>query len=149
MSAGEYCNRDVIIIERSESIRVAVDLMRQHHVGDVVVVEKENGSAKPVGILTDRDIIIEILAEDVDLGSVAVGDVMSHELNTVGEETKLMDAIKQMRAKSVRRLPVVDKDGALLGILTADDVVELLSEQLSDLAALITREVDKEKRSRP
>ncbi len=75
MSAGEYCNRDVIIIERSESIRVAVDLMRQHHVGDVVVVEKENGSAKPVGILTDRDIIIEILAEDVDLGSVAVGDV--------------------------------------------------------------------------
>jgi CBS domain-containing protein len=66
MSAGEYCNRDVIIIERSESIRIAVDLMRQHHVGDVVVVEKENGSAKPVGILTDRDIIIEILAEDFD-----------------------------------------------------------------------------------
>ena len=105
MSAGEYCDRDVIITERSESIRVAVDLMRQHHVGDVVVVEKENGSAKLVGILTDRDIIIEILAEDIDLGSVAAGDVMSHELNTVGEETRLMDAIKQMRAKSVRRLP--------------------------------------------
>ena len=58
MSAGEYCNRDVIIVERSESIRVAVDLMRNQHVGDVVVVDKENSSTKPIGILTDRDIVL-------------------------------------------------------------------------------------------
>jgi CBS domain-containing protein len=122
--------------------------MRKQHVGDVIVVDKENGSAKPIGILTDRDVIVEILAEDVDPDAVAVGDVMSHELHTVGEETKLMDAIKRMRAKSVRRMPVVDRNGALVGILTADDVVELLAEQLSDLAALITREIGKEKRSR-
>jgi CBS domain-containing protein len=149
MSAGEYCNRDVIIVERSESIRVAVDLMRNQHVGDVVVVDKENSSTKPIGILTDRDIVLEILAEDVDLDAVAVGDVMSYEVVTVGEETKLMDAIKQMRTKSVRRLPVVDKDGGLVGILSADDVVQLLSEQLSDLAALIAKEISKETKSRP
>lgn len=148
MSAGEYCNRDVVIVESSEPVKTAVDLMRTHHVGDVVVVNKEDGSTRPIGILTDRDIIVEILAEDVDIDTVSVGDVMSYELVAVPEETKLMDVIKTMRTSKARRMPVIDADGGLVGILTADDIVELLSEQLSDLAALITNEINKEKRSR-
>lgn len=144
MSAGEYCNRDVVVIDRTESVRKAVDLMRTHHVGDVIVVDKANGTSKPLGILTDRDIVLEILAEDVDLEAVNVGDVMSYELQTVGEETKLLDAIKIMRTKGIRRLPVVDSQENLVGILAVDDVLGLISEQLSDLVGLITRQQAKE-----
>lgn len=148
MTVGEYCNREVVIVEASESVRTAANLMRSQHVGDVVVVNKENSSTRPVGILTDRDIVMEVLAEDVDLDSVSVGDVMSYELETVGEEIKLMDAIKRMRAKGVRRLPVVDSEGGLVGILTADDVLDLFSEQLSDLVALVATEMRRERASR-
>jgi CBS domain-containing protein len=140
MSAGEYCNREVVVIDRTESVRQAIDLMRTHHVGDVIVVEKANGSTRPLGILTDRDIVLEILAEDVDLEAVNVGDVMSYELQTVDEDTKLLDAIKVMRTKGIRRLPVVDSQANLVGILAVDDILGLIAEQLSDLVGLISRE---------
>ena len=148
MSAGEYCNRGVVVVTRNESVREAVNLMRSHHVGDVVVVDKEGGEPIPQGILTDRDIVLEILAEDVDLDAVNVGDVMSHELVTVDEDTRLMDVIKIMRAKGVRRMPVVNKRGALVGILTVDDVIELVAEQLADIVTLISRESAKEMQRR-
>jgi len=144
MTAGEYCTRDVIIAEASESIRVAVDLMRKEHVGDIVVVSRDINTTKPVGILTDRDIVIDILANKVEIDSVSIGDVMSYELITVDENTKLLDAIKIMRTRGVRRLPVINNKGELLGILSADDVIELLSELLSDLSALITKERKRE-----
>ena len=144
MSAGEYCNREVVVIERTESVRKAVDLMRTHHVGDVIVVEKADGATRPLGILTDRDIVLEILAEDVDLEAVNVGDVMSYELQTVDEDIKLLDAIKVMRTKGIRRLPVVDSQENLVGILAVDDVLGLISEQLSDLVGLIARQQTKE-----
>lgn len=148
MSAGEYCNREVVVVTRNESVRGAVNLMRSHHVGDVVVVDKEGGEPIPQGILTDRDIVLEILAEDVDLGAVNVGDVMSCELATVDEDTSLIEVIKVMRGNGVRRMPVVNKRGALVGILTADDVIELVAEQLADIVSLITRESAKEMQRR-
>lgn len=140
MSAGEYCNREVVVVERTESVRKAIDLMRIHHVGDVIVVDQEEGAPRPLGILTDRDIVLEILAEDVDLEAVNVGDVMSYELQTVGEDIKLLDAIKVMRVKGIRRLPVVGAQGNLVGILAVDDILTLISEQLSDLVGLIANE---------
>lgn len=144
MSAGEYCNRDVIVIDKTESVREAIYLMRKHHVGDVVVVETKENSSTPLGILTDRDIVIEILAEDVDLDAINVGDVMSYQLVTVYEDAKLLDAIKQMRIKGVRRLPVVNEKGELQGILSADDILELVVEQLSDLVSLVANEITNE-----
>lgn len=144
MSAGEYCNRDVIVIDKTESVREAVKLMRKHHVGDVVVVEKQGNTSIPIGILTDRDIVIEIMAEDVNPDSVNVGDVMSYQLVTTLEETRLLDAIKLMRIKGVRRLPVVNAQGELQGILSADDILELIVEQLSDVVSLISKEISNE-----
>lgn len=141
MSAGEYANRDVIVVEEQESVRTAVNMMRQHHVGTVVVVAREAGRHPiPRGILTDRDVVLEILAEGVDLDEVTIGDVMSYELVTVPEKTGLMEVIEVMRDKGVRRVPVVDNRGALIGILSVDDVLELISEQLEDLVRLIARE---------
>ena len=140
MSAGEYCNREVVVIERSESVRRAIELMRTHHVGDVIVIERTSGGSRPLGILTDRDIVIELLAKDVDLATVSVGDVMSDDLQTVHEGTKLLDATKVMRKKGIRRLPVVDTQGSLVGILAVDDILGLILEQLSDLVGLIVKE---------
>jgi len=148
MSAGEYCNRDVVVVEKTESVREAINLMRNNHVGDVVVVEMRENSSIPLGILTDRDIVVEILAEDVDLNAVNVGDVMSYQLVTVDEETKLMDAIKLMRMKGVRRLPVVNEQGGLEGILSVDDLLELIVEQLTDIASLVSNEITNEVKSR-
>ena len=146
MTAGEYCNRDVVVVEKGESVRSAINLMRQHHVGDVIVVDTQ--TKKPIGVLTDRDIVIEILAEDVDLDAVSIGDVMSFDLVSTTEDTKLLDAIKLMRIKGVRRLPVINQSGGLEGILSVDDILELVGEQLSDLVALISKEISNETHKR-
>jgi CBS domain-containing protein len=148
MSAGEYCNREVVVVLKSEPVSEAISLMRSHHVGDVVVVETTATGTKPVGILTDRDIVLEILAEGVDLGAVSIGDVMSYELVTVTEDTKLIDTIKLMRDKGVRRIPVVNQQGELQGLLTVDDILELLAEQLTDIVDLINKELNREGRLR-
>jgi len=148
MSAGEYCNREVVVVLKSEPVSEAISLMRSHHVGDVVVVETTATGTKPVGILTDRDIVLEILAEGVDLGAVNIGDVMSYELVTVTEDTKLIDTIKLMRDKGVRRIPVVNQQGELQGLLTVDDILELLAEQLTDIVDLINKELNRESRLR-
>jgi predicted transcriptional regulator len=90
-----------------------------------------------LGILTDRDIVVEILAEDVDLDAVNVGDVMSDQLVTVNQETKLLYAVKLMRIEGIRRLIVINEPGELLGILSVDDLLELVAEQLTDIVSLI------------
>ncbi len=144
MTVGEICNREVIIIDQDGAIQEAVQLMREHHVGDVVVVQERGGERYPVGILTDRDIVVEILAEGVDMDAVAIKDVMSYRLLEVRERDDITDALKLMRSKGVRRLPVVDERGVLVGILSVDDVIDVLAEQLMDLATLIRREQLKE-----
>lgn len=148
MYAGEYCNRDVVIVGASDSLRSAIQLMRNQHVGDVLVVEKVAGSNTPVGILTDRDIVIEVLAQDVDIGSVTVGDVMSDQLVTVTDDTSVPATLDVMRTHGIRRIPVVDRSGSLQGIISIDDILEVLAEQVQKLAILIKTEQRREKRVR-
>ena len=140
MSAGEYCNREVVIITESESVRDAVALMRQYHVGTVVIVEARDTLPRPLGILTDRDIVLEILAKDVDLDSVRVGDVIDTELVTIQESADLLSTVDLMRARGVRRLPVVNDEGGLIGILSLDDVIGQLAEEMGNIVQLISRE---------
>ncbi|OGI41616.1 MAG: histidine kinase [Candidatus Muproteobacteria bacterium RBG_16_62_13] len=148
MKVGDACNREVVVVERNASVRDAARLMRDFHVGDLIVVESGEGRRRPVGILTDRDIVVGVLARDVDTESVAVQDVMGGELVTATEDESLLDAVKRMRAAGVRRTPVVDQDGTLIGILTVDDLLDLLSETLSDLTRLVSREISREQRRR-
>ncbi len=148
MSVGEVCNREVVIIGSRESIVGAARLMREYHVGDVVVVEERKGVRFPVGILSDRDIVIEVLAQDVEPNEVDVDDVMSRDLLTAGEGDQLLDTIKQMKTHGVRRVPVVGESGALVGILALDDVIELIAEELNDLVGLVTSELRHERERR-
>jgi len=148
MNAGEVCNREVVIVNRESSIQEAAKLMRKYHVGDVIVMEEKQGIRVPVGILTDRDIVIAIVARDLKAGEVQVGDAMSFDLLTAREEDEILETVKLMRGKGVRRIPVVNSTGGLEGIIAVDDLIDLLAEQVADLVALITTEQRHERRNR-
>jgi len=149
MSAGEICNREVIVIQRDATIVEAAKLMRQFHVGALIVVEKRDGRQIPAGIVTDRDLVVEVVATELDAAVITVGDIMATEVFTIKESTASHEAIEFMRRKTIRRLPVVDESGDLTGILTLDDALQLLSEELLDLAKLVRYEQKKETRHRP
>ncbi|MGA9665868.1 MAG: CBS domain-containing protein [Gallionella sp.] len=144
MPVSEICNREVVVVQRSNTLLEAAQLMRQHHVGDVVVVEDRGGVRVPVGIVTDRDLVVEIMAPAIDQKVFTVGDIMAPELVSVSEDAGMSESIEYMRAKGVRRVPVVDKRGGLVGILTLDDLLELLAEELLSLAKLVRLEQKKE-----
>jgi len=148
MPVSEICNREVVIVQRNDTALEAAKLMRQHHVGDVLVVEDRNGIRVPVGIVTDRDLVVEIMAPELDDTVITVGDIMAQELVTVKGSTGIFEAIQYMRQKAVRRLPIVNEDGGLIGILTLDDLLELLSEELLEISKLVRNEQQKETRSR-
>lgn len=149
MLVADICSREVAVVTRDKSILDAVKVMRDRHVGSVVVVDNSNGERAPVGILTDRDIVIEALAEGVDLSSITVGDAMSYELMSVGERDEVMDALRVMRTKGVRRVPVVNAFGGLVGILAFDDIVKVIAAQLAGLASVIVLEQGRERIYRP
>jgi CBS domain-containing protein len=149
MTIGEICNREVIVIQRDETIQEAAKLMRQFHVGAIIVIDKPNGGTVPVGVITDRDLVVEVMATELDETVITVGDILTPELFVVTENTAIDEAIELMRKKTVRRLPVVDDSGELIGILTLDDALQLLAEQLLDLAKLVRYEQKKEERHRP
>ena len=148
MPISEICNREVVVVQPNDTILEAAKLMRQHHVGDVVVVEDRGGVRVPVGIVTDRDLVVEIIAPELDPATITVGDIMVPDLVTVKENTGMFEAIEYMRAKGVRRLPVVNDSGGLVGILTLDDLLELLAKELLALAKLVKYEQKKETISR-
>lgn len=143
-SIGEYCNREVVFATRNMSILEAAQLMRQHHVGDLVVVDETNGKRFPVGIITDRDMVIEIIAKSVNLNNFCVGDIMSSQLVIVQSNETIPNTIRIMCSKGIRRVPVVNLKGELEGIVTADDIITILAEEMSVLAGIPQHEKKKE-----
>jgi CBS domain-containing protein len=124
----------VVICGTESTIVEVAQLMRLHHVGDVVIVEDREDIPVPIGIITDRDLVVELIADEVNLDAVTVGDVMSYELVTARTDDSIWETLKRMRAQGVRRIPVVNDLGGLEGILALDDILELLAEELSMLA---------------
>lgn len=149
MSVGEICNREVIVIQRDATVVEAAKLMRQYHVGAVIVVEKRDGRQVPVGVVTDRDLVIEVVATELDENVITVGDIMAQEVFTIKESAASYEAIELMRRRTARRLPVVNDAGELTGILTLDDALQLLSEELLDLAKLVRYEQKKRNTAPP
>jgi CBS domain-containing protein len=147
MPIGEICNREVVFARRNNTIKEAASLMRQHHVGDLVVVD-EGSVRKPVGIITDRDIVVSLVALGLDADTLTVGEVMGQDLSTAPEQQGIFESIEQMRARGIRRLPVVGKQGELIGIVAVDDLIGLLAEEMGDLAKIIAREQTREVKTR-
>lgn len=148
MAIGEICNREVIIAPRETTVLDAARLMRQHHVGDLVIVDVVSGKRVPVGIVTDRDIVLEVVTMELDAAVLTAGDIMGTELATIGESEGVFETIRYMRTKGVRRIPVVNAQGGLVGILSLDDLLELLAEEMNELAKLVSREGARERQSR-
>ena len=123
--------------------------MRRHHVGDLVVVEKEGEEAIPIGIITDRDIVIEVMAQKLDPDSLTVKDIMSTDPVRVAETVSLLDTLELMKQRGVRRVLVIADSGGLQGLLSADDAIELIAEQINDLTQLVDREITREQKQHP
>ncbi|HKJ94097.1 MAG TPA: CBS domain-containing protein [Gammaproteobacteria bacterium] len=150
MTVGEYCNREVVVVDGSESVAAAARLMRENHVGDLVIVEESgDGRRLPTGIVTDRDLVVEVLAAGVDPSDLSVRDIVTETACFVREDDSLFDALEVMRRHCVRRIPVVDAERALAGIVTVDDVISLMAEMLDDLASLLERQRERETRLHP
>jgi len=149
MTIGAICKKDVVVVPKGESIVDAAKRMRMLHVGTVIVVDQREGKQVPVGLLTDRDIVLSIVASDAEhLPFLSVNDAMSNDLLTAFEDTCLSDALKLMQERGVRRLPVVDHQGALVGIVTADDVIRYLADELGQVVKLMNHEEQVERRYR-
>jgi CBS domain-containing protein len=149
MPVGEICIREVIICNRSTNVLEAAQLMRRYHVGDLVIVDESEGKRIPVGLITDRDIVISVIAMQLDPTTITAGDLISREIVVAREDQGVLETMERMRANGVRRMPVVDQQGALAGIISVDDLIELLAEELSKLPKLISKEQAQEAERKP
>ncbi len=141
MRAGELCIRDVVTAHEDESALVAARRMTQLHVGDLVVVQpRPFGPPLPIGMVTDRDLVVQVMARGRAPSTTKVREIMHHEVVTVTEEEDIEAAAARMRAHAVRRLPVVDRNGALQGVLSLDDVIGWLGEQLQTATELLEKQ---------
>ena len=148
MPIGELCNREVIFATRTTTIVEAAQLMRRYHVGDLVVVDEIDGKRVPVGVVTDRDIVTEIVAKVCPAETCSVESIMGTQLVSVAETAGVIETIQLMRTHGVRRIPVTGGDGGLVGIVSADDMLDLLAEELAELAKIAPRQQAEEVRSR-
>jgi CBS domain-containing protein len=148
LTTGEVCTRSVTIAFGGTPLVEAARLMREQHVGCLVVVDDSGGRRRVVGVLTDRDIVTAVVAPGLVPGALTVGDVMSADVATAQEDDSLIDLMRTMRAKGVRRVPVLGAQGELVGIASLDDVLVILSEELSLLVAAIDREGLRERQMR-
>lgn len=145
MPIRDYCNMNVICCDADANVAEVAALMRRHHVGDVVVLENNpEGLRLPIGIVTDRDILVESISLDIEAKLFTAGDMMTAPLITVREDASLFDAISLMRNKKIRRLPVLTQAGTLFGIVTADDMINLLASELSLMAAAMVEQPGRE-----
>jgi CBS domain-containing protein len=144
MPVSEICVRDVVVASRETPVQEAAHLMRQNHVGNLVVVDQRNGSQVPVGIVTDRDITVSVVATKLDPSVFTVGDLMAQDLVVAREDQGIFETIRQMRTNGIRRMPVVGRDGKLIGIVSVDDLIQLLAEEMNELSKLINHEQARE-----
>ena len=141
MNAGSVCKRGVITVAPTDDLIAAAHLMREKHVGYLIVSDGLPArSRRVVGVLTDRDIVVAVLAQEVDAHALKVGDVMTRNPLLIEEGQSIESVLCHMREAGVRRVPVVDRSGALTGVLSIDDVLEMLAEQLINIAGSIRNE---------
>ena len=148
MNVSELSNPFVVVAQRATPLTDAARLMREHHVGSLVVVDESGKGRVPVGVLTDRDIVVTVVAREVDPRRLTVGEVMSGEPATVRAGDSAESALRLMRRHGIRRVPVVSDAGTLTGIVTLDDLLEKVAEQLSDAVRAIASEQAHETRAR-
>lgn len=145
MRVSELCKRPLVTCARDTTAREVAAVMRARHVGAVVVLD---GAGRPAGIVTDRDLVVEVMAEAVDPDALLAEDVMAASPQTALDCESLTDAMWRMRAHGVRRLPVVDAAGIAIGMLAADDIAVSLAADLRELMQIAPAQREREARAR-
>jgi CBS domain-containing protein len=139
MKVSDICHAPVITVRETDELRQAAQLMREKHVGYLVVVEPafREGSFTACGVITDRDMVVSVIAKDADPKLLTVGDVMTRNPIAVDKDDSIADALQEMRRLGVRRIPVVSEHGELVGILSLDDVLTAIAAELESVAGAV------------
>ena len=138
MSVGSICTRSIDLADAEESIQAAAHRLRERRVGTLVILDRAN---KPIGILTDRDLVIRAVAQGKDPLHTYVGNVMTRNLTTISEAARIEQAVSLMRSGGFRRIPVTASDGSIVGLVSLDDILSLLAEEFADVGALVEKEM--------
>jgi len=146
MNVGSVCARRIVRIDSGGTLAQAASLMRDHHVGALVITSETPEGLRVDGIVTDRDLVMDVLARGLDCATVRIGELASREVVSVSEEDDLESAIAAMQETGVRRLLVTGADRQLVGVVSLDDLIDVLARQMDGLAKVIRsgmqREVD-------
>ncbi len=141
MRAGELCVRDVVTVGPEETVVVAAKRMADMHVGDLIVVDsRAHGLPPPIGIVTDRDLVIQVLARELVPATTRIAEVMRRELIVASEDEDIETVGNKMREHAIRRIPIVDRRGGLQGVLSVDDVIGWLRDQIQSATRLLERQ---------
>jgi CBS domain-containing protein len=134
MKVGDCYSRNVVTVRSDETPLDAAITMRKNKVGYVVIVQIKAEKLVPIGLLTDRDIAVKIVAEEVNPLAVTVEDLLCNPLVSASEQDDLDNCIKNMKRKALRYVPVIDKEGSLIGAFAVDDYLEIIAERSHILA---------------
>jgi CBS domain-containing protein len=148
MLLNSICTLDVACCSPRTTVLEAAHLMRRKHTGDLVVVDDDEDKAAPLGIITDRDIVVEVLGNGLDPATTTVGSVIRTPVVIANQGEDTSQALERMRSHGVRRIPVVGEEGRLVGIITVDDLLKRLAADANSLVEIISREQSREQRTR-
>ncbi len=144
MRVERIYTRNVVGTSRSSSLESAAALMRKFHVGSLLVTDDPPEDGRALGILTDRDVVVQAVADGLDTRTLTVGDVMSPGISYIPEKADLHEALEIMRQSGVRRLVVTRDGGKVAGVLSMDDVIDGLAADIASLAAMVKSETLRE-----
>lgn len=148
MLLKEFCTTEVVWCKRDTTVLEAAQIMRRKHLGDLVIVDDPDDEFTPVGLITDRDIVVKVVGNELSASQTRVGEIMRAPLVMASETEDSSVAISRMRAHGVRRLPVTGKHGKLVGIVTLDDLLKRLRSEVDALLDIVAKEQDQERRAR-
>jgi CBS domain-containing protein len=146
---GEVCQREVVVATPDTTVTAAAKLMRRKHVGSIVIVDRvTDRRPKPLGIVTDRDLVLGVTALELDPDTTTLGDIMPPDLVTAHATDDAFEVMQLMRMKGIRRVPLVSQDGRLIGLVSFDDLLEAVTDELSTLTKAVGREQARESATR-
>jgi CBS domain-containing protein len=148
MLVKDVCTMDVVCCDRHMRVSEAARLMRHHHVGDIVVIDDPTEGRTPIGLVTDRDLVLDVLGTGLDPGTTEMASLVHRTLVVAHESEDTAQALARMREHGVRRIPVVNNQGAVVGIVTLDDLLRLLVTDANALLEVITKGQHQEHRTR-
>jgi len=148
MLLKDVCTLDVACCGPNTTVREAAKAMRRSHVGDLIVVDDPEGERTPIGIVTDRDLVLEVLGNGLDPNHTAVARLMRQPVVIANEDEDITAVIARMRTHAVRRVPVVNTRGATVGIITLDDLLRMLVHEAGTLLEIVSNEQNQERRTR-